>query len=169
MPLFTLDAPTEARWLDLPQGVRVLVKPLDGLVVTAARVHARQMIMRLHAAYMERVEVNAPTDGMADVTDDAMREAMIQFEFARGLARYGIIDWDGVGKTADDPLPFTTKGAEALAVHPDIREAFVEAYLAPQAKVDAEGNASPTAPDGSTDAVGPTATDAATSAPNAQD
>lgn len=155
--MFSLDIPTEARWIDLPDGVRVLVKPLDGIVITAARNHAVTMIRKLADKRAELEAANVPTDSVPDVSDEALRVAMIEFEFARGLARYGIINFEGVGDQNGDALPFTRARAEALAVHPAMMESFVAAYLEPQARVSAEGNASATAPGGSTGAVENTA------------
>lgn len=147
--MFSLHMPTEARWLELPHGVRVLVKPLDGLVYAAARNHARAAIQKLAQARAEREAANAPAQDIPDVSDDAMRAAVIDFELARGLARYGVIDFEGVGDDDDQPVRFSRARAEALVVHPEMLEPFVAAYTAPLERIEREGNASAPAPPGS--------------------
>lgn len=165
--MFSLDLPTEARWLELPHGVRVLVKPLDGLVYAAARNHARAAIQKLVQARAEREAANAPAQDIPDVSDDAMRAAIIDFELARGLARYGVIDFAGVGDDADEPMPFSPARAEALVVHPEMLEPFIAAYTAPLERIEREGNAPAPAPLGSTAAGANTVPDASPPAPTA--
>lgn len=167
--MFSLDLPTQPYWLALPNGVRVKVRPLTGMVVAAAQNAAQKEAARIMLDRVERIAAGAPTDGLLDLDDESLKAGFIQVELARGLARYGMLEWDGVG-TADgsDAAPFSTSGAERLATHPQMMEAFLAAYFTPVGRLDAEGNALPPTPNGSTAAGGTTATGAEPSAPTVQ-
>lgn len=154
--MFHLDLPTEPRWIDLPFGVRVQVKPLDAPILAAARGAAIRAV---------REELGVPGEQPDD--DPAWRDARIEQELARGLARYGALDWEGVGDAWDRPLPFSQDGMAALLHHPGMPEAFSLAYTTPVARLDAEGNASAPAPNGSTAGAPDTAPDAESGAPSA--
>jgi hypothetical protein len=166
--MFTLSIPTEPRWVDLPLGVRVKIKPMDVLVITAARQHAARELRRMRADRAERIEVGAPIADLLDLDDDILAETITRMEFARGLARYGIIAFEGVGNEAGtEALPFTQANAQALVLHQDLMEPFLMACLAPVTALAAEGNGSATGPNGSTDPVASTADPAQASAPTA--
>ena len=149
--MFRLTIATDACWLDLPHGVRVLVKPLSGLVMQAARTHAVHALSQMRQQFEERQEAGAPTDGLPDLSDPVIYDVMLKWELARGMGKYGIIDFQGVADDTGQALPFTPARAEALSVHPEMMEAFVNAYTAQLDQVTAEGNASSPAPSGSTD------------------
>ena len=161
--MFTLALPSEDYWLDLGLGVRVKVRPLTGVVAAAARSAAGAEVSTLRKLAAEREEAGAPLDGLPDLTDPHIREAMLKVAYARGLARYGIVDWEGVGNgDGTEALPFTQAGAIELAAHPDMMDRFVESYLADIERARAEGNGSGTTPGGSTGGVSNTAEGAAT-------
>jgi hypothetical protein len=163
--MFTLAIPTEPRWVDLPKGVRVQIKPLDVLVMTSARNAARREIKAMRQERAERIDVGAPTDDLPDLDDLVTYEVMVNMAFARGLARYAITDFDGVGNAAGtEALPFSPTSAEALVLHPDMMEEFLLACMGPEAALATEGNVSATEPAGSTDPVATIATTAPASA-----
>lgn len=162
--MFNLDLPTAPYWIDLPRGVRVLVKPLDGVIVTAARNLAVRTINEMSEARAEAAAAHAPTLPGMDLDDPNVRDAMVRWEFVRGLARYGMIGWDGVGDPSGTAaLDFTPARGQALAVHPLMIDTFLDRYLEPQTRVVAEGNGSAASPDGPSAEAASTATDAATS------
>lgn len=166
--MFSLAIPTQPRWIDLPKGVRVRVKPLDVLVITAARRLAERGLRQMRAERTDRLECGAPVTDLPDLDDDIVAETLARMEFAGGLARYGVIAFDGVGNAdGSDALPFSPENAQALVLHPDMMEPFLLAYLEPHAALAAEGNGSATTPDGSTDLVANTAATAPAPAPTA--
>jgi len=168
--MFSLTIPTEPRWLDLPMGVRVKVRPLDGLVAGAAKRHAKRELMRMRQEMEERIAAGVPTDGLPDLDDPNVAESLAEMEYARALAKYGVMEFDGVGDlSGEKAIPFSSEMAQALVVHPDIMDDFIRSYMAPVISQVAEGNASATTLNGSTGAVANTATDASEPAPDAQE
>ncbi len=136
--MIRLALASEPYWLaDLPGGVRVRVRPLDMPVYQAA-LGATREFMREQAA-KPVVENEAPE---IDLTDKNFRDAMFKARFAFELARYGIIEWEGV-------LPPT--GNEPAEVNPDniarfvriaaLGSEFYEKYSASILLLVAEGNA----------------------------
>lgn len=167
--MFSITLPTEPRWLDLPMGVRVKVRPLDGLVITAARRHVQREVLRMRADRTEREDAGVPADDLPDLDDENMAEAMFRLEFARALAKYGVIDFEGVGDASGAvAVPFSAGMAQALVVHPDMIDAFLAAYLSPHTELTSEGNASAATLNGSTGGAASIAADAMASAPGAQ-
>ena len=166
--MFNLDLPTEPYWLDLPCGVRVQVRPLTGVIMSAARQAAIADVLVLRAQRQENLDAGMPVDDLPDTDDPVMNEALIGAALIKGLARYGIQAWDGVGSPDGTPLPFSKDGAERLALHPDLMEPFRNAYLAPQAALAAEGNASAAMPNGGSALAANTAEAAPEPASNAQ-
>lgn len=162
--MFSLDMPTEPHWIDLPLGVRVRVKPIDGVTVSAARTFAFSCANTLIEQRKEREAAGTPTDDLLDLTDPALRDGFVKIQLAGALARYGALDWEGVGDDTGAPLPFSKAGAERLARHPVMFEPFLDGCFAPAARVAAEGNASAPALNGSTDAGAAIATAAASPA-----
>jgi hypothetical protein len=164
--MLNLSIPTEPRWIDLPLGVRVKIKPMDVLVITAARKHAERELRQMRATRNERIECGAPIADLPDLDDEILAETIARMEFARGLARYAIIAFEGVGNEAGtEALPFSQDNAQALVLHPELMEPFLMACLTPVAALAAEGNVSATGPNGSTDPVATTADPAQASAP----
>jgi hypothetical protein len=142
--MFSLTLPTAPRWLDLPHGIRVQVKPIDGLVRAAAEASVHRTIREAEAERTDRIEVGAGVADLVDLADADMRRAFISLTFAAKLARYGIVAWEGIEQDHTGDL------AEQLMLQQDtIAEAFIAAYLAPVAALAAEGNASAPAPNGS--------------------
>ncbi len=129
--MFRLVMPTEPVWLDLPHGVRVQVKPLTAAVEGAA-------IAAAGAAVRDR-----------EFADDTERTYATANALACGLARYGVVAWEGVAGPDGAPLPVTPDAAAALASHPDMAADFLAKYRGMLAPLAAEGNASASAPNGS--------------------
>jgi len=155
----------EPYWLDLPDGVRVKVRPLSAAVLGAAEASARRQLAGLFAEHQERIATSAPTDDLPDVFDDDTRRGLLASYLAAGLARHGIVAWEGIG-AGDEAAPVTPENVALFAAMP-IGLRFLEAYETAVAGITAEGNASATTPHGSSDVVATTAAVAPETAPPA--
>lgn len=158
--MFNLDLPTEPYWLDLPLGVRVKVRPLDGMLAAVARHHAAARVADIAKERAELAEAGVSADHLPDITDPAIRGGLLQMELAAALARAGAMDWEGVGDADGEPVPFGVSAAERLARHPVMSEPFITQYFAPLQRVTDEGNASAPGPNGPMDPGATTAPDA---------
>jgi len=123
--MLTLDIPTEPRWLDLPQGVRLLSRPITTAVMQAAQSAAAR---RLEAARE------------AQPLDPDWERGLAFLYLVQGLARHAVLDWQGVGDAAGAPLPLSPAAVERLMEHDAIASAFWSRATAPAHAVVAEGN-----------------------------
>ena len=168
--MFNLDLPADPYWLDLPHGVRVKVRPLQSAIIAAATAHADRVVLDIIRDRADRLAANEPLDVSAtspDTDDPNVRRGVYETELAVGLARYGIIDWDGIGADAEHAAPFSRDGAEKLA-RSALGPTFLARYQVPIQAVVAEGNGSATAASGISAAVATIAGDAANAAASAQ-
>jgi hypothetical protein len=169
--MFSLDLPTEPYWIELPLGVRVQVRPLSGVVIAAARSKADRQVLDIMRERVERLAAKMPVDDLPDVDDRDMRHGIFTTEFIAGLARYGIIAWEGVGNGADELAPVTAENLDRFA-RSSLGPTFKDRYEKPLETLAAEGNGSAAAPNGGS-AAGTTTADGAqtstteTAAPNA--
>lgn len=138
--MIRLNMTTDARWVDLLPGLRLVVWPVTTTIMAAARADA----------------------ALNDLDDDSPRE-MLAVTMAQAVARRIVADWTGVGDDDGNPLPVTPEGIDALLNIWPVFEAFQEKVLGPYLVLDAEKNAS--APSLNGTMVG--ATDIATPAPDA--
>lgn len=115
--MLTLDLSREPRWLDLPRGVRVKVRPIGTSLMLEVR---RDPEVR---------------DMPEDIEDE---EAGVIF--ARALARKAIIEWEGVGDAEGSPIPVTPEGIEALMEVLPIFQRFQEIFVGPALEFEQEGN-----------------------------
>lgn len=122
--MFRLSLPVDPFWMDLPHGVRVRVRPLTTAVEGAAAAAAGDAV---------RGE---------DFLDDRARTYRLAMEFAAGLARYGVIEWEGVAGANGEPLALDADTVATLARHPDIGPAFLAQYRGTLDQQAAEGNGS---------------------------
>jgi hypothetical protein len=67
---------------------------------------------------------------------------------AKALARRAVIDWEGVGDAAGDPLPLSPEGVDGLLDVWPAFEAFQTGYVAKGLVLEAEKNASAPSPIG---------------------
>ncbi len=126
----------EAAWVDLARGVRVLHKPAADDVRRAVLSWARQEAARAVA------EKSQALPGWAPGEDE---ENNLRWGFVvAGFARICITDWQGVD------APFTPDGAAQLMQLEDMAVAYLHHVLEPLRALDAEGNASAPAPNGTT-------------------
>lgn len=163
--MLRLSLSSEPRWLELPLGVRVLVQPLSASVMAAAQSYAQRVLREAIIARGEAIGVGAAPAG-PDYDDPDVRNGRIAEELAVGLARFGIMDWEGVGDESGAPLPITPAALEAFG-RSELSATFVAAYDAPLREAASEGNASAPTPNGSLAPGAATAPDASTSASSA--
>ena len=132
--MIRLDLKREPYWLDLANGVRVLVRPPTMAMILEAR---RETARAVQAGLVE--------------PDDGPGRAQV---FTQALGREAILEWDGVGDADDRLAAVTPAGIEALLELPVMGLAFDARYTAPALRVEAEKNASVPSPNG-TSAEGP--------------
>ncbi len=125
--MLRLDLTSSPRWLDLGHGVRLRLAPLTTALMMAARSDPAVEALAADAADAERALV-----------------------FARAVAIRALLDWEGVGDAAGDPLPVSPEAVAALLDLYPLFEAFQLGYLAPGLALEQEKNASAPSPSGAT-------------------
>ncbi len=131
--MLRLNLNTGPDWLDLGHGVRLQVAPLTTATMMAARKDAQGLI-----TLPESTE-----PGLADIDTDSIGLVM-----AKAVARIVVTDWEGVGDADGNALPVSPEGIDALLDIWPIFEAFQTKYVARAMILDAEKNASPLLPNG---------------------
>jgi hypothetical protein len=132
--MLRLNLTTGPEWLDLGHGVRLLVTPLTTPVMMAAR----------KAAQGEIALPDGADAAAADLDTDSIGLAM-----AKAVAQIVVTDWEGVGDADGNPVAVSPEGIDALLDIWPIFEAFQTLYVARAMILDAEKNASPPLPNGS--------------------
>jgi len=132
--MLRLNLKTGPEWINLGHGVRLCVAPLTTAIMMAARKHAQGQIALPEGADPE----------LADIDTDSIGLAM-----AKAVARIVVTDWEGVGDAEGNPVPVSPEGIDALLDIWPIFEAFQTKYVARAMILDAEKNASPLLPNGS--------------------
>jgi hypothetical protein len=137
--MIRLGMPREPRWIDLPMGVRLKVRPLVTALMQAAKFRAEREYRAAADAWKAAAEAGL-ADGMAPLdTDD--RKAALLFSFTvNEIARECVLDWEGVGNLEGEPIAFTADGLPELMSHNGVAEAFWSAITSAAAAVTAEGN-----------------------------
>ena len=124
--MLRLNLTREAAWLDLALGVRVKVEPLTTAIMVAARTDPA----------LRTIASGLPDDTIAVI-------------FAKAIAARAIVDWEGVGDADGTPIPVSPEAIDALLDLWPIFETFQTAYVAKGLELEAEKNASPLSPIGS--------------------
>lgn len=132
--MLRLNLKTGPEWLDLGHGVRLQVAPLTTAIMMAARKDAQGQIALPEGADPE----------LADIDTDSIGLAM-----AKAVARIVVTGWEGVGDAEGNPVPVSSEGIDALLDIWPIFEAFQTRYVARAMILDAEKNALPPLPNGS--------------------
>ncbi len=137
--MLTLDLTHAPRWVELIPGLRVQLRPLTTALMVAARADPA-----LDLAAMAGDDMPTATEALA-------------LTMAKALARQAILDWEGVGDAAGQPLPVSSAAIDAaLDVWP-VFEAFQTLYVSKGLLLDAEKNVSPPLPIGSSAGASATA------------
>ena len=145
--MLRLNLSNEANWLDLGHGVEILVAPMTTALMMAARKDAQE-------------QITLPEGHVADeaaVPDAAFDTDEVALAMAKAVARITIQDWSGVGDKTGAPIPISPDGINALLDIWPIFEAFQTKYVARAMILDAEKNASPPLPTGSSAGAATTA------------
>ncbi len=132
-------------WLDLLPGVRIKVKPITVAAIIAARQTA--------------------AEAMKTPTDDGI--FLGSAAFTRSVARWGILEWEGVGDADGAPVEPTPENIDALLEHWQAFDAIDRLYVAPALIGIDEKNASSLSPNGTSAGARPTAPRARKRAPAA--
>lgn len=140
--MLRLNLTNEAHWLDLGHGVDILVAPMTTALMMAARKEAQGQITL----------PDGPDADASDLDTDGIALAM-----AKAVARIAIQDWKGVGDDNGFSIPVTPEGINALLDIWPIFEAFQTRYVARAMVLDAEKNASPLLPIGTSAGAATTA------------
>jgi len=140
--MLRLNLSHEVRWLDLGHGVEILVAPMTTALMMAARKEAQGQITL----------PEEPDDDATNLDTDGIALAM-----AKAVARIAITDWKGVGDDNGFSVPVSPDGIDALLDIWPIFEAFQTKYVARAMILDAEKNASPPLPTGSSAGAATTA------------
>jgi hypothetical protein len=147
---------TEPSWLDLPHGVRLLLRPPGTAVILAAgtdlAASAASSAAVTAAASSAADPVTAPATGAATTPEtgpDAASPPHLttavpadsgRLAFTSAVARAAILDWEGVADAAGTPLPVSAAAVDALMTHWPVFAAFERLYVQPALLVVAEGN-----------------------------
>jgi hypothetical protein len=132
--MLRLNLKTGPEWLDLGHGVRLQAVPLTTAIMMAARKDAQGQIALPDSADPELAEIDTDSIGLA---------------MAKAVARIVVTDWEGVGDADGNPVTISPEGIDALLDIWPIFEAFQTKYVAQAMILDAEKNASPPLPNGS--------------------
>lgn len=136
-----LDLPREPRWLDLPLGVRVKVRPLDNALFSAAS--------RLAG---ERNSL-APADWAAGAVQ-AVRDGVWVAELTAAVAELAVMEWEGV--VDDDDVPWSVGPVivrRLIKTDWIIAQEFHQQYVLAGQAVAYEGNGWPSSGHGGTGAA----------------
>jgi len=125
--MIRLDLPRDPHWLDLPHGVRLLVRPLD----TAADAAARAVAV---ADLRERGQSAPPA-----AANEPWRLGQSKDALARALGQLTILDWSGVLLSDGSPAPVTAESVALLMAIPKIATSFLRLIYAPLDRLAAEG------------------------------
>lgn len=131
--MLQLNLSNEPQWLELVEGVRVHVRPLTTALMVSTRSDPAIAEMPEQASDEERAVV-----------------------FAQALGRRAILDWEGVGDMAGEPMPCTPEAVDQLLDVWPIFEAWQEKYVSKGLLLEQEKNASAPSPSGTS--AGATAT-----------
>lgn len=159
--MLRLSLKNDARWLELPYGVKVEVRPLTTALVNAARAEALKRLAMQQVEAEAAAKAGQPLDSTAfNASNPSALDGLFRQYQIEALARYGITRWEGVSDQAGQPLPVDAASVEAFAAHPEMSSAFDAAYAVDTTALAAEGNGSAPTSDGSSAPGESTATDA---------
>ena len=144
---------TEPFWLNLPHGVRLLLRPPGTAVILAAGTDLAVSATSNAAVTAAADPVTAPATGAANTPETgpgavnpphlpkAVPADGGRLAFTCAVARAAILNWEGVADREGAPLPVSPTAIDALMSHWPVFAAFERLYLHPALLVVAEGNA----------------------------
>ena len=142
--MIRLNLSNQPEWLDLLPGLRVLVAPLTTALMVSAR-------------------ADPAINGLSETSSqEDMALAM-----AKAVARRAVLEWEGVGDAAGEPVPVTPEGIDALLDILPLFEAFQLRYVSKGLLLEEEKNASAPSANGTSAGATGTAAPAPASVPSA--
>ncbi len=159
--MMRIDLPKEPYVLALPGfDFALKVRPLSTALMSAARAKANREVADLLAHAEAVKKAGGDVSGLPDFADDDQRAGVAYAALVKALASSAIIAWEGIADPDGNPAPVNPQTTgDLVGIYP-IGERFLAAYLAPREMLDAEGNASGPAPNGTMEA-GPNTADSA--------
>ena len=134
--MIRLDLPREPLWLDLPHGVRLLVRPLDTATDAAAR-----------AASVTDLRERGQTAPPA-AAKESWRLGQTKDALARAVGQLTILEWSGVLLADGTSAPVTAESVALLMAIPKIATSFLRLIYAPLDRLASEGEGCGVAPTG---------------------
>ncbi len=117
--MIRLNLSREPSWLDLGHDVRLHIVPLTTSLMAAAR-----------------------SDATVVALPEGTSNEAIAIAMAKALAKLVVLDWEGVGDEAGEPISVTPEGIDALLDILPIFEAFQLHYVSKGLLLEEEKNAS---------------------------
>jgi hypothetical protein len=138
--MLKLNIQTEPYWIELGLGVRVQVHPCNSPIFYAARAFMNKRLQDIGEEYRKRKEIGASLDGLPDVENPEIREALAEEYLARGLARSAIIDWEGILEAdGEEKAPVTPEKIDELMTgFWSIAASFSQQYTGVRELIEAE-------------------------------
>lgn len=155
--MLRLNLAKEPYWLEIDNGVSLLVRPLNTPVMNYAHTQSVEQMLALRQRQL------AGDSSIADLDDQLIRDAYLQAALAEQLALVAIIDWKGVHNADGTELAKVTPETirELMSIY-FISEPFLEKYYGSLEDLAVEGNASRSAANGISAVGQPIAGDATT-------
>lgn len=148
--MIKLKIQKEPYWLELGYGVRVQVKPCTSAVFYEAKAFMNGKIADMANLYKAAKAVGQIDKSLPDLENQVKREAYADQQLLLGLAIAGILDWEGVQDSEkDEKAPLSPEKIEELfSSFWVVVENFRQQYCGIQEIMEAEKNASTSAPVG---------------------
>lgn len=148
--MLRLQIPKDNYWLELGLGVRVKVRPCTSPVFYAARAFMNNRLAAIGEEYQKRKEIGSGLEGLPNMEDTTVREALAEEYLARGLARAAIVEWEGILEAdGNNAAPVTLeKIDELMSNFWSIATSFSQQYTGVRELVDAEKKELSAAPNG---------------------
>lgn len=153
--MLKLDLKKEPFWLELRRGLRVRVRPLTTAIMTAADSTARKLVADLREERQQRVAAGGDLSDLPDLENEDAVSGLAASVMIKALARMSILEWEGVARAdSDEPAPVNEQTVNDLMDIWFVADAFWKQYTRPLDMLEAEGNGSGPAQNG-TSAAGP--------------
>ena len=136
--MLKLKIPKEAYWIECGSGVRVKVRPLTSPLFYQARAFMEHRLREVGEASLKELK-QAPS-----LENGVKRQALAEQYLTCGLARAGIINWEGILEAdSDSPAPLTPeKVDEVFENFWSIAEVFRQQYTGLWEMLEQEKNGS---------------------------
>ncbi len=134
-----LALPTESYWLDLPNKVRVYVRPLTTVIYETARIKASNLISNLLKESDDITLAGGVIKGL-DLKDEDSVMGVSQYLFVQALALSAIEKWEGVYTQDDKNAEVSVETVRILMGFHEIASEFIEKYTQSYIELVSEGN-----------------------------